>query len=132
MDPNIASIITAIITGIVSVVVIIIQKGQNKVINRIDESTLYFEKEKDLREKRAQLERDRDDITHEIMALNLETNFDIIKYINDDPSGYAEKLAQAQKLMERFNETKCALAEVDQKYECLRELIHGDPEKEEK
>ena len=51
MDQYLSTVIIAIITGVFSVITLIIQKKQDRVINKIDEQTMFIEKEKALKQK---------------------------------------------------------------------------------
>lgn len=79
MDQYISTVVIALITGLFSIVTLVIQKKQDKVINKIDEQTLFIEREKALRQKLTQKEKDRESIIHEIMILILDTNLFILK-----------------------------------------------------
>lgn len=79
MDQYLSTVIIAIITGVFSVITIIIQKKQDKVISKIDEQTLFIEKENNLKQQLAKKESERDTIIHDIMILILDTNLDILK-----------------------------------------------------
>ena len=51
MDQYLSTVIIAIITGVFSVITLLIQKKQDKVISKIDEQTLFIEREKALKQK---------------------------------------------------------------------------------
>jgi len=46
-----SAVIIALITSVFSVITLIIQKRQDKVINKIDEQSTFIEKEKKLKQK---------------------------------------------------------------------------------
>ena len=50
MDQYLSTVIVAVITGIFSIITLIIQKRQDKVINKIDEQTMFIEKERKLKQ----------------------------------------------------------------------------------
>ena len=79
MDQYLSTVIIAIITGVFSVITLVIQKKQDKVINKIDEQTMFIEKEKGLKQKLTQKEKERDEIIHDITILILETNMTILR-----------------------------------------------------
>jgi len=51
VDQYLSTVIIAIITGVFSVITLLIQKKQDKVISKIDEQTLFIEREKALKQK---------------------------------------------------------------------------------
>jgi hypothetical protein len=51
MDQYLSTVIIALITGVFSVITLIIQKKQDHIVSKIDEQTSFIEKEKALKQK---------------------------------------------------------------------------------
>ena len=51
MDQYLSTVIISIITGIFSLITLLIQKKQDKVISKIDNQTVFIEREKMLKQK---------------------------------------------------------------------------------
>lgn len=79
MDQYLSTVIIAVITGIFSIITLLIQRKQDKVINKIDKQAIFIEREKSLKQKMRQKEKEREMIIHEIMILILDTNLSILK-----------------------------------------------------
>ena len=79
MDQYLSTVIIAVITGIFSIITLLIQRKQDKVINKIDKQAIFIEREKSLKQKMRQKEKEREMIIHEIMILILDTNLRILK-----------------------------------------------------
>lgn len=82
MDQYLSTVIIALITGIFSIITLIIQKKQDKVISKIDEQTTFINREKDLKQKLAQKEKERELLIQDMMILILDTNIHILKNVN--------------------------------------------------
>lgn len=122
MDQYLSTVVIALITGLFSVITLIIQKKQDKVINKIDEQTLFIEKEKALRQKLTQKEKDRETIIHEIMILILDTNLSILK--NSQIEGGAnivddEVFKASDSLKEKFAQVSDDIEQLAKEYEMV-------------
>lgn len=121
MDQYLSTVIIAMITGVFSVITIIIQKKQDKVINKIDEQTLFIEREKNLRQQLAQKEKEREAIIHAIMILILDTNLYILN--NSDMSGGAELngdvFSISEKLKTQYNSINDDIDDISKEYEVV-------------
>jgi len=122
MDQALSTVIIALITGIFSVITLVIQKRQDKVISKIDQQTTFIEKEKTLKQKLAQKEKEREMIIHEIMILVLDTNLDILK--NSQPGDVLDEsvFKVSDDLKTRFNKTSDEIKELSKEYEMLLEV----------
>lgn len=123
MDQALSAVIIAVITGAFSVLTLIIQKRQDKVIKKIDEQTMVIDKEKSLKQKLNQKEKEREMIIHEIMLLILDTNIDILRssHYAGDISG-ADVYNASDKLKERFEKVSEEIKTLTKEYEMLIEL----------
>ena len=82
MDQYLSTVIIALITGVFSVITLIIQKKQDHIVSKIDEQTSFIEKEKALKQKLAKKEKEKELLIHEIMILILNTNLEILEHTN--------------------------------------------------
>lgn len=121
MDQYLSTVVIALITGVFSIITLVIQKKQDKVINKIDEQTLFIEKEKALRQKLTQKEKDRESIIHEIMILILDTNLYILK--NSQISGNStindDVFTTSDNLKKRFDEVSDEIEMIAREYEIV-------------
>jgi hypothetical protein len=96
MDQYLSTVIIALITGVFSVITLIIQKKQDHIVSKIDEQTSFIEKEKTLKQKLAKKEKEKELLIHEIMILILNTNLEILEHTNgivaDDIKAKSEEL----------------------------------------
>lgn len=122
MDQYLSTVVIALITGVFSVITLVIQKKQDKVINKIDEQTLFIEKEKALRQKLTQKEKDRESIIHEIMILILDTNLYILKnsQINNEGSILNDDVFKtSDDLKEKFAKVSDDIETIAKEYEMV-------------
>lgn len=122
MDQYLSTVIIALITGIFSIVTLAIQKKQDKVINKIDEQTLFIEKEKALRQKLTKKEKDRESIINQIMILILDTNLYIL--MNSQITGAMGVLDESvfetsDKLKKEFVEVSEDIEDIAKEYEMV-------------
>ncbi len=124
MDQYLSTVIVALITGIFSTIAIIIQKRQDKVIKKIDEQTLFIEKEKDVKQRIQAKEKEREGVIHEIMILILDTNLKILRYTQDEGGLIIDEgvYAQCDKLKERFDRISDELGELNKEYEVVLDM----------
>lgn len=125
MDQYLSTVIIAAITGVFSVVTLLIQKKQDKVINKIDEQTAFIEKEKTLKQARSKKLEERESLIHAIMILILDTNLYILK--NTEVGGEQQKLhddvfKKSEELESKFAQTGEELKAIDKEYEMLIKL----------
>lgn len=125
MDQYLSAIIIAIITGIFSVVTIIIQKQQDRVISRIDEQTMIIEKEKELKQKLAKKEKERVETMYKVMILTLETNLILIKMTDypGNPNFNETIFNESERLKSSFTDVSKDLNEINKEYEMVLDLI---------
>ena len=124
MDQYLSTVIVAIITGAFSVVTLIIQKRQDKVINKIDEQTMFIEKERKLKQDLAKKEKERVEIIYEVMMLILETNLAIIKMTDypDNPNVNQNMFEDSENLKESFENISKDLNDLNKEYEMIMNL----------
>lgn len=124
MDQYLSTVIIAAMTGVFSIITLIIQKRQDKIINKIDEQTMFIEKEKGLKQKLIQQEKERESIIQEIMILILDTNLHILK--NTQIAGAtvvdANVYERSEDLKKRFSDTSNAIKEITKEYEMVLDM----------
>ena len=124
MDQYLSTVIIALISGVFSIITIIIQKKQDKVISKIDEQTMFIEREKSLKQKLIKKEKERELLIQEIMLLILDTNLYILKNTDvKDPSIPIDSVFKASDdLKERFENISNDINEINKEYEMLLNL----------
>ena len=121
MDQYLSTVIIAAMTGIFSIITLIIQKRQDKIINKIDEQTMFMEKEKGLKQKLIQREKERGNIIQEIMILILDTNLQIIKNTQINEASVVDDTVfdRSSQLKKRFGEVSNSINEITKEYEMV-------------
>lgn len=124
MDQYLSTVIVALITGVFSIVTLIIQKRQDKVINKIDEQTMFIEKERKLKQDLAKKEKERIEIMYKVMMLILETNLAIIKMTDypDNPNVNQNMFEDSENLKESFENISKDLNDLNKEYEMIMNL----------
>ena len=124
MDQYLSTVIIALITGIFSIITLIIQKKQDKVISKIDEQTTFIDREKSLKQKLAQKEKDRDSLMQEMMVLILDTNIYILKNtdIKESDIPIKDVYDESNKLKERFKSLNEEIEEINDQYSLVLDL----------
>lgn len=82
MDQYLSTVIITLITGVFSIITLIIQRNQNKVISKIDEQSTFIDREKALKQKLTKKEKERESVLQQMMILILDTNIHILKNTN--------------------------------------------------
>lgn len=131
MDQYLSTVIIALITGIFSIITLVIQKKQDKVINKIDEQTMFIEKEKGLKQQLTQKEKERDEIIHDITILILETNMAILTNDQQENNNLinAEVFAKSSDLKKRYSKIIEEINDITREYNIVLEMtsqFHND------
>lgn len=124
MDQYLSTVIVAVITGIFGVITLIIQKRQDKVINKIDEQSSFMNKEKDIRKRLNLKEKECEQLMHEIMILVLDTNLHILKNTQIQGAQIPDDtvFAESDKLKERFEKIRDEIQELDKEYDLVLDM----------
>jgi lipopolysaccharide export LptBFGC system permease protein LptF len=126
MDQYISAVIIAAMTGIFSIITIVIQKRQDKIINKIDEQTMFIEKEKGLKQRLIQREKERESIIQEIMILILDTNLHILKNTQIAGATVVDDTVfeRSENLKHRFSEVSTSIKEITKEYEMVLDMTN--------
>lgn len=124
MDQYLSTVIIAGMTGIFSIITLIIQKRQDKIINKIDEQTMFIEKEKGLKQKLIQREKERETIIQEIMILILDTNLHILKNTQIAGATVVDDTVfeRSENLKKQFSEVSVSIKEITKEYEMVLDM----------
>ena len=123
MDQYLAGVICALIGAVVSIVTLIAQKKSDKVLNKIDEQTVFIEKERELRKRLNQKEKERDLVIHEMMILIMDTNLKIV--CENHIAGTAEgssALAKSEELKMRYYQITKEIEEIRKEYDIVMDM----------
>ena len=124
MDQYLSAIIIAVITGVFSIITIIIQKKQDKVISKIDEQSSFIDREKTLKQKLIKKEKEREALIQKMMVLILDTNLYILKNTNvgDGKLSVDEVFITSDTLKKRFDEVANEIEEINKEYSVVLDL----------
>lgn len=124
MDQYLSTVIIAAMTGIFSIITLIIQKRQDKIINKIDEQTMFIEKEKGLKQKLIQKEKERESVIQEIMILILDTNLHILKNTQIAGATVVDQTVfnRSEDLKQRFSDVSTSIKEITKEYEMVLDM----------
>lgn len=122
-----ASIIITLITATAGIVTVVIQKKQDKVINKIDKKATFLEKEKGLKQKITEKEKESQNILYEIMLLILDTNLTILQNTTIDGEAMVSKdnevVIKSQELKKRLDENQREMAHLNEEYQLVLDMI---------
>lgn len=124
MDQYLSTVIITLITGIFSIVTLVIQKKQDDVINKIDSQTSFIEKEKVLKQKLTKKQAEQEELIHNIMLLILDTNLHILKNtmiagaVVPDESVFQK----SDEIKAHFKELNSEIIDISKEYEMLLDL----------
>ena len=125
MDQWIATILVTVITGIFSVVTIIVQKQQDKTIKRIDEQSKIAQKEKELRERLNEKRMEIGILANDMMILVLNTNLMIIENSNLDNDARRELnniKKESQELFDKYKKVREELNDISKTHDVVENL----------
>lgn len=124
MDQHFAEIVVVLITGAFSILSIIVQKRQDKIVSSIDKKTVFMEKERELRKRIDNLSREREDIIHNMMILILDSNLELMRALESskDSSLHSQLYENAKSLKESFEKTTEKLEDINKEYQIVNDM----------
>lgn len=124
MDQYLSTIIVAVITGIFSVITLVIQKKQDKVIEKIDKQTISIEREKKLEAQLHEKQSERTNLVHEMMILILKSNIALLREYNElnslNPDN--DMYSKADSMIAKFDVLSEEIAEISKEYRIVLEM----------
>ena len=122
MDQYLSTVIIALITGIFSIITLLIQSKQEKVVNKINEQATFLEKEKILKQGLHNKESEQDKLMDEIMLLILDTNLSILHNTTTEDQSLEVINDRYNELKARFNEITEDIQKINKEYEMLLDI----------
>lgn len=122
MDQYLSTVIIALITGIFSIITLLIQSKQEKVVNKINEQATFLEKEKILKQGLHNKESEQDKLMDEIMLLILDTNLSILHNTTTEDQSLEVINDKYNELKARFNEITEDIQKINKEYEMLLDI----------
>lgn len=124
MDQHFAEIIVVLITGIFSILSIIVQKRQDKIVSNIDKKAIFLEKERVLKKRIDDLSRKREMIMHQMMILILDSNLELMKSVESskDSSFHDQIYNNANILKDSFENTNQQIENINKEYQIVIDM----------
>jgi len=120
MDPTIATVLITVITGVFSVITVKIQKNQSQLIKKIDEQTIFIDKEKALRQKLVQAEKKRDSIIEQMTILSMRINIHLVNALHEVDERIVRDLKQTSvELESSYKEASDTIKDISKEYDLL-------------
>lgn len=106
INEHFATIIVSIVTGIVSIVTIWIQKNNSKIIKTINKQTSFMEKENELKSKIDMVKQEMEKTIYNIQMLILDTNIEVLNGTTDSEEIklLSEKAVELKQNLNKYNE----------------------------
>lgn len=118
LDQYLSTVIVALITGVFSTITLMLQRKQDKVLHNIDEQTTFIGREKTLKQKLEQKEKERESLLNDIMILILDTNLEVVKNVETSDAGN-KAFEESEKLKNRFKVLSEEIEEIHKEYEIV-------------
>lgn len=122
MDQYLSTVIIAVITGVFSIITLMIQKKQDKVITKIDEQTKFIEKEKELKQKLTMKEKEKEELIQKIMLLILDTNLFIVQNTNVGGNVDPKVFEMCSEYKKQFNDISEEIKKINQEYQMVLDI----------
>lgn len=122
MDAGVATVLVALI-GLVSTIVTGIMSKKNKAIaQKVEKQNIFITKEKGIRQKLNQKEKEREETLHEVMLLILDTNLSILKATQNEDLVDDKVFKDAEELKKKFNDISESMDDIYKEYELILEM----------
>lgn len=124
MDQYLSTVIVALITGVFSIITLLISRRQDKVISKIDEQTSFLENEKNLKSQLVSKEKERDLLMHKVLILVLETNMRILRNteIAEGSSPENDMYEESESLKKKFETLGDEIEELSHQYDLVLKM----------
>lgn len=124
MDQYLSQVVIVIITGIFGLITLYFQKKQDKVVVKIDKRTVFIEKKEAIKQKLNKKEKEKEDATHEVMMLILDTNMAILKnsQINRNDNIDESIFRKSEELKDKFGRISEEIEDINKEYELVIEM----------
>lgn len=123
LDQYLSTVIIAIITGVFSVITLILQNRQDSVINKIDAQTEFIDREKRLRGEINKKESERQQVINRIMIIIFDTNTAMFNEAMKSSDTNAKRNAdEYHRLKEEYIELSNEINDLNRKYELIMEI----------
>ena len=124
MDQYLSGIIVTVLTGIFSVITLLINKDTHKITDKIDEQHNIFDREAEVKAKINEKEKEREMCINDIMMLILDTNISILK--SEQFEGHikinSDVFDQSTQLHEKFNLLTKEIDDLNKEYAIVIEM----------
>ena len=124
MDQYLSGIIVTVLTGIFSVITLLINKDTHKITDKIDEQHNIFDREAEVKAKINEKEKEREMCINDIMMLILDTNISILK--SEQFEGHikinSEVFDQSTQLHEKFDLLTKEIDDLNKEYAIVIEM----------
>lgn len=124
MDQYLSGIIVTVLTGIFSVITLLINKDTHKITDKIDEQHNIFDREAEVKAKINEKEKEREMCINDIMMLILDTNISILK--SEQFEGHikinSDVFDQSTQLHEKFDLLTKEIDDLNKEYAIVIEM----------
>lgn len=124
MNQYLSEIVVVLITSIFSIVSIIVQKKQDRVVESINKQVMFSDRERELKKKMDSISMERESIIHSMMVLIMDTNLELMKSMETakDLSFHEEIYKSASKLKCDFDKTNEKMEALNKEYDLVKEM----------
>lgn len=122
MSPEIATVLVALIGLMGTLITTVMTKHQKAIKETVEKQNIFIEKEKGIRQKLNEKQKEKEDIIHEVMILILETNMAILRNTQGAEGVDEEVFKRSVELENKFVEISNALDDIYREYELILEM----------
>lgn len=122
MSPEIATVIVALIGLMGTLITTVMTRHQKAIKETVEKQNIFIEKEKGIRQKLNEKQKEKEDIIHEVMILILETNMAILRNTQGAEGVDEEVFRKSMELENKFVEISNALDDIYREYELILEM----------
>ena len=123
MSPELATVIVSVIGLIGTIVTALISKRQKAIKATVDKQNIFINKEKGIRQKLNQKQKEKEDTIHEVMIMILDTNIAILRNNQDNDNLENNVIYQkSEKLKKRFADISDSMDDIYKEYEIVLEM----------
>lgn len=123
MSPELATVIVSVIGLIGTIVTALISKRQKAIKATVDKQNIFINKEKGIRQKLNQKQKEKEDTIHEVMIMILDTNIAILRNNQDNDNLENNEIYQkSEKLKKRFADISDSMDDIYKEYEIVLEM----------
>ncbi len=121
-DMDLLTIINTVITGIITITVLILKFKNKKMESVISEQNIFIEREQEIKRSLYEKEKEQNDIIHEAILSIYDSDITIMEHIDVKPEVFERTNEQYKILKQKYIENSSAIKDILKEYDMIIDM----------